>query len=803
MRRLETRIIALFVLLLLAMQLGALVITNATVANNVQASLVDKLRADERVLARLVELDRSRLVHAARGLAEDGALRDAIATRDPVAMQRLLARADAQAETQLTLLIDGDGQVLADVLPDSLAGFPFPLQALLAAAPEQGEASTIARLHGGLYQVVVVPVRQAARPAWILLGFSIDDEDTRLLHDLVGVDATYLTRDPEAGWQIVTTTLAPRGADELVTLLDAHPVEPTPDPVLWTLQDDGYLTTIQRPPDFGGQPTLIVLQRSVREHVLPSRQLEHELLEFAALATLVALACCIWVARGIVRPLRTLAAVARRVAAGEYGERIEIDRRDEIGDLAVAFDQMQDGITEREQKILDLAYRDALTGLPNRTLLGDRLEQALAIARRTASPVCLLAIDLDRFKEVNDLLGHRGGDALLVEVAARLKSVFKRTSDTIARMGGDEFAVLLPTEGPGEAPALVRALLRNLETPFVFEGHVVDIRASVGIAIHPEHGDDHATFSRNADSAMDVAKRTKSGYAMYDPQAERLSVERLSLMSELRCAVQRDEFVLFYQPKRELRDRGVLSVEALVRWQHPVRGLVGPDAFIPFAEQTGVISLITEWVLAKALTQRLAWNDEGLETRIAINISTRDLTARRFPIMVAALLCRHDCPASCLTLEITETSILSDPGLALANLQRLHELGCSLSIDDFGTGYSSLAYLKRLPVDELKIDKSFVMTLATESSDAVIVRSTIDLGHDMGLRVVAEGVETEEVLRQLDEMGCDVVQGYLIGRPLTATALRRWVEDAMPVGRQAPAPEAPVQPILRPERSVA
>ena len=773
MRSLEARIVVLFAVLLLAIQLGALVITHVAGLDNTRSRLGDKLLSDGRVHERLITLDRERLTQSAHVLVENASFVEAVRARDRARVSRLLARQDTLAGSQIAMLVGNDRQVVADVLPDSLVDQPFPLRGLMEAAEAQGEASGIVTLHGGLYQVVVTPVEAPARIAWLVLGFSIDDEDTRLLHELVGLEVSYLTHG-EDGWQIATTTLAPGVASALVARFDKSPLKAHAEPITWDIQGDEYLTMVLPLESFGGRPSLAVIQRSLRDYMQPFRKLEKQLLEFAGLTMLFAILCCIWVARGIVRPVKALATFARRIAGGEYGQPLDIERADEIGDLAAAFDQMRDGITERENKILDLAYRDALTGLPNRTLLTDRLGQALATSRRVDRPVALLMIDLDRFKEVNDLLGHRGGDALLIEFATRLKQVFKRTSDTIARMGGDEFAVLMPTEGKEEALMLVQSLLRNLETPIPFEGHLVDVRASIGVAVFPEHGDDLASFARNAESAMYVAKRDTCGHAMYDPQIERLSVERLSLMSELRRAVEEDQFVLFFQPKREIRDSSALSVEALVRWQHPVRGLVGPDAFIPFAEQTGVISIITEWVIRAALAQCREWRIGGLDARVAINISTRDLIATSFPTMVGALLEKFGHPARNLTLEITETAILGDPELALRNMQRLHALGCRLSIDDFGTGYSSLAYLKRLPVHELKIDKSFVMNMTTDSSDAVIVRSTIDLGHNMGLQVVAEGVETLDVLHQLREMGCDVAQGYLISRPLNAVALQRW-----------------------------
>ncbi len=436
------------------------------------------------------------------------------------AIAKLLTREDTLASSQLALLVGTDRRVEADVLPGSLAGTPFPLPGLIEATEKQGEASAIVPLLGGLYQVLVVPVEHPSRLAWIVLGFSIDDEDTRLLHELAGLDVSCLTRSKDADWEVVTSTLSNDLSSALVARFDAKPMERSPEPTTWMTADDEYLTMVLLLESYGGQQTVTVIQRSLHAYMQPFRILERELLEFAGLSMLVAILCCIFVARGIVRPVKTLPTFARRIAGGEYGERLQIEGRDE----------MRDGITEREKKILDLAYRDGLTGLSTRTLLG-----------------------------------HPGGDALLIEFASHLKEVFKRSSDTIARMGGDEFTVVMPTEGQDDALMLVLALLTNLEEPFMYDGHLVDIRASIGTAAYPDHGDALETVSRNAESAMHVAKRDKTGYSIYDPQCERVSVERLSLMSELRHAVEHDEFVLFFQPKREIRDSSALSVEALIR----------------------------------------------------------------------------------------------------------------------------------------------------------------------------------------------------------------------------------------------
>ncbi len=429
------------------------------------------------------------------------------------------------------------------------------------------------------------------------------------------------------------------------------------------------------------------------------------------------------------------------------------------------------------QEIEHQALHDALTELPNRLLFADRVQQALLAAGREASCVAVMLLDLDRFKEINDTLGHQSGDLLLQQLGPRLQSAL-RASDTVARLGGDEFAVLLPTVAdPAAALATASKLLHALEEPFAIDGLVLELEASVGIAVFPEHGSDTQTLLRRADLAMYVAKEAHADTVLYDPEHDHYSPARLTLVADLRRALQKRELTLYYQPKASVEDGGVRTVEALVRWQHPERGLLPPADFIPLAEHTGLIRPLTLYVLEAALRQCRAWQDEGLALGVAVNLSGRDLLDLNLPDEVAALLAESGVPADKLELEITESTILTDPLRARAVLTRLSELGVSLAIDDFGSGYSSLGYLKRLPVDVLKIDKSFVMQMTTDENDAVIVRSTIDLGHNLGLTVVAEGVESEQVLDELARLGCDVAQGYHLSRPLPADALADWLRS--------------------------
>jgi diguanylate cyclase len=422
------------------------------------------------------------------------------------------------------------------------------------------------------------------------------------------------------------------------------------------------------------------------------------------------------------------------------------------------------------------AMHDALTGLPNRAWMHLQLGEAIAAAERLGQSCSLLLVDLDWFKEVNATLGREAGDAALREVTRRLLEALAGRA-MVARHGGDEFALLVPGSDAQAAASVAERVLHSLAGAAQFEDREIPIGASIGIVAYPAHGADPETLLRHAELAMYSAKRTRGSFATYSADDARESAERHALIGDLRHALEDDELVLYYQPKVDCHSRRLAGVEALARWRHPALGLVGPDRFIGLAEETGLIAPLTRWALNAALRQARLWLDAGLDIPIAVNLSAADVQEATLPALIGDLLARWDVPARLLSVEITEGALLANSELALDVLLRLKQVGVVAALDDFGSGYSSLGYLKHYPVHELKIDRSLVTDLVREARDRTIVRSTVELGHSLGLVVVAEGVEDEATLAMLDSLGCDLAQGYLVAQPMPAARLTQWASE--------------------------
>ena len=769
-QRLQTRIIIFFVALLVLVQVLAFTFVNAANSRNAQTKVEEELNVGQRVFARQLEQNAEKLKLSARVLAADFAFREAIATHDTGTIASVLANHGARIGADAMVFIELDGTVISDTLRPQSEARPFEYPALIK-ANKNGASASMEVLDGRAFQLVAVPVLAPLPIGWVVMGFAVDDSLARDLRQLTELEVSFAL-DAPTGWHVLASTL--NGAEQKALLADMPARSAKVTRLVMNIEGDDHQALVIPLDDNDNARIVAVLHRSLDSALAAFERLRFTLIVLAGFSLVLSIVGSVAVARSITRPLETLASAAARIEHGDYVEPVNLQRADEIGVLASSLNHMRSGIADRERRILKLAYEDPLTDLANRSRFNNALEQAIAQAAQGAARLTILMMDLDRFKYVNDTLGHGVGDHVLREVSLRLQHTVLG-AECIARLGGDEFAILVKHAGETDLTDTARRIISALDTPILYEGQPLDVGTSIGIAHFPEHGNDAQTLVRNADIAMYAAKRNKTGFAVYDPHYDTSQQEHLSLLGELRRAVERNELRLYYQPKVSLHSAHVTAVEALIRWEHPTRGLVPPALFIPFAEHTGYIKLLTRWVIREAVRQCGAWLREGLTLQVSVNISARDLMNRDLPELVAELLAEHDVTPGLLCLEITESGFMEDPVHAQKVLDRLAELGVKLSIDDYGTGYSSLSYIMKLPVQELKIDQSFISRMATDAEISTIVRSTIDLGHNLGLQVVAEGVEDAAVWNMLRTLGCDDAQGYFMSRPLEPAALASWI----------------------------
>ncbi len=761
-RSLQRRIVFVFVgLLALVMALILLLVTGSN-ERIVAAETQSELAAGSRVFTLLIDQNRRQLETAATVLAADFAFREAIATQDRPTMRSVIRNHGLRIGAEVMMVISPQGQLIAETQPEFREPRRFPFPDLLSAAMSEGKSNGFREMADGtLHQFVLVPILAPKLIAWVAMGFLVDDPWAQGLSEMTGLAVSVIRRGGAEPHVLASSFDASRRG----ALADALRQFPQEIPPALSIGGEHY-QTVQLPL---GQGASAVLQRSIEQAQAPFQTLQRVLWAIVLVGTAVFAVGSVMLARRIVRPVNELAEAARRIEAGDYAEPVPILPPDEIGHLALSFDRMREKVASREQKILKLAYEDTLTGLPNRTRFLETFDQL-----PHGSQGAVVVLNLDRFALINSALGHLVGDRLLNAISPRFRPVLP-ADGLVARLWGDEFVFLLPGAERASATQFGKAVLAILQEPVTLDGQRLDVGGSLGIALCPGDGVAGVTLLQRAQSAMYTAKRRQSGVAFASEMGDPPAHEQLSLIGEMREALVRNEFLLYYQPKLDLHSRKIVSAEALIRWRHPQRGLVPPLQFIPFAEQTGFIREITPWVLETVAAQTMQWRKDGLCMVPSINFSARDLLNPGLVDHMRGVLASYGLPADGLCIEITESALMEDPELALAHLCALAELGVKLSIDDYGVGQSSLAYLKTLPVHELKIDQTFVRSIADSPKNAAIVRSTISLCHELGLKVVAEGVETAEDLDWLVRNACDTVQGYGLARPMPAQDLPAWI----------------------------
>jgi len=796
--RLASIFVGLFFLVLLVTFFAVYKATTYNVVGQIKEQLIYSNGTFERHLS-----DRAkRLSENAAILTADYAFREAIAAHDPATSLSVIRNLGARIRADRIMLVSLEGTIIADTRRPAQSPVDFPYMPLIETAEENDIAESIIVLDERLYDFVIVPVLAPIPIAWIGIGIEVDNAMTHDLRSLspLALDISFLQHQDRQGWRVIASTLHPSLQDALPDVLSATAI-PLADvnvsdrdmphlkngvsPNIRRLAGNDYVTLVtSRLTPAYSPPAIALLQYPLEKALSAYQPMFFWLKVLSVLGLLFSALGCILVARSISKPVLTLVDAASRIEHGDYQQAIQLKQKDELGRLALAFNGMMDAIAEREEKILYQAHHDSLSGLPNRLQLEQTLREQINQATHKKEKLAVILIKIERLHEINNTLGHQIGDQLILKIRDRLL-LLSRQGDTLAHLTKNTFILLSAGTATDEFLLLAKKVKGLFEEPCAIDDINVDIHLRLGLSFFPQHGDSSKALIQKADVAMYSALQAGKPFAIYDSEKDTFRRDHLSLMSELRQGLLNDELELYYQPKIDLLKNVVTHAEALVRWNHPTKGFMSPDTFIPLAEQSGHINKLTIWALEHAIRQCSTWNKNGHDMSIAVNISVKDLLNKALPDIIVTMLSQFQLGAECLVLEVTESSIMNDPEIALSVLTKLHGLGLRVSIDDFGTGYSSMEYLKKLPADILKIDKSFVMDLAQNKDDEILVRSMIQLAHNLGLKVVAEGIEDEKALAILSTNSCDYVQGFFISRPLPVDAFNEWLNTSTWGGRQA------------------
>lgn len=731
--------------------------------------VVAKSVFDQLVAQRFTQLSDSVTV-----LAADFGFRQAAATGDEPTIASVLENHSVRVGADLSVLIDLDGNLLARSGEAPGLGSGPDWRELVTQLRRDDFIQSVSAIDERPYQLVAVPVMAPEKISWLMMGFAIDDELVSELKAITGLDLTFFGPS-NAGYPVAATTLDAAHGNQLQSAVERLANVGNTQLQSLALAEEDFLALVEV---FGADPArlLAVLQLSLTEAFAPYERLKLQLLSIFAAILTVAVAIGVRVARGLTGPIERLSEAARRIGEGDYAVHFDVEGQDEVGRLGRTLTFMRTEIAERERRIVYQSHHDELTGLANRYLAADRLGQSIARARRDGDECCVALLDLNRFKAINDSLGHPVGDQVLRKLAFRLESTI-RSGDTTARLGGDDFLIVFDSLDPEACARLLRRdILPVLSQPVEVGDMHVQMSVSVGVAAFPRHGKDADELIRRAEIAMYEAKGSQEVLKLYEAGSDEGHLRQLAIVADLPRALENGELRVHYQPQAAMRDGAELHAEALARWVHPKFGNVSPEEFIGVLERSGNIGQLTAWLLDTVGAQAARWREAGFDVQVSVNLSALDVMSPELTGLVGRCLTRHNLRPSNLALEVTESAIMSDPVHAIARLGELRATGHRIAIDDFGTGYSSLGQLRQLPVDELKIDKSFVMHLSEGSEDALIVRSTIDLAHALGLEVVAEGVETEQAWDFLDALDCERVQGYYLSKPLTAEQYTRRLE---------------------------
>ncbi len=770
-RHFQARLILFFGMLFVVISIVTILLVQNAIRSNIFEQARFQLTATNEIFNRRMGDTSDALAGGSALLASDFGFRQAVATDDRATTLSALHNLADRIKADRVLLVSLDSEILADTAAPIQATRapekPFQFPDMIDTADEKGRATATTVIDGKVYELVVVPVLAPLPVAWIVVGIESGD---KFLVDLqhattVPVEITFAYQDQTKVWKAPATTLSSNLKDILLTHLDSGSANA---PQLLPMGGSEYVTLVAPLAGPREAPQAnVILQYSLDVALDPYRSLFLLLIGLAVAALVGSLGGAAFIARSVTKPIRILDEAAKRIQAGRYTEKIAVTQLDEIGRLSETFNQMMTGIAEREDRIAYQARHDSLSGLPNRMSFEGHVADMIIERQENRKSFSVVLVQIGRFSEIINTLGHDTADQLVRKIGKTLRQIVPQ-SNAVARHASNIFALALDTDDAVAVHLIVDRILNLFDKSVSVAGFNIDISATVGEARFPDHGATARTLMQHADTAIYEAKQANRAYAVYDPQSDPHRPERLSMMGELREGLDKGQFKFVFQPKVDLATETITAVEALIRWNHPERGFMAPDLFIPLAEQTGNIRKLTAWALAAAVKQSRSWADRGINIKIAVNLSAHDLGNRDLPAEIANLLAAYDVSPGRIILEITESAVMQDPLHALQVLKALSDMGLTLSVDDYGIGHSSLAYLRKLPVQEIKIDKSFVMKLADSRGDQILVKSTIELGHNLGLRVTAEGVEDRASLEILQNLGCDTGQGYFISRPIPA-----------------------------------
>ncbi|MCK6252274.1 GGDEF domain-containing protein [Pseudomonas fragi] len=762
--------ISLFLALLLLLVIGVVYFAVKAVTITVASDQAqEQLKTGTRVFERFMDLRWRRIQYGLNWLTNDSDFREATINGSPSLIEHALQEFEVSLHGSELFVLDLDGNIITSTLKGLPPGQVFPYAKALRLARRNTQTMVIGVLAGRPYMLVQGVVLGPLPVVRVISGMPMDDVFAHELSSLSNLEVSFMTvKQGESG--ILSSTQPDFMSASIVEFVQEH----TPGAAVHFSEFHGQrflgqMLQLANSGDPDNGQVMAVLQSPLDQTMQAFNSLDRKFLWISLGALLASLLGALWLARAVSRPVSLLAEAAQRIGRGNYETRVELTRRDELGFLARAINAMQSGIAVREQQLAHNALHDPLTGLPNRALAMERLGSAIS-ARRS---VVLIYLGIENYRVINEGFGPEGVELIMRE-SARVMLDALRERDTAARITGNEFLLLLESTQIDVGVAMADRLYALLKRPLSIDGHEVALEVCMGIAIYPLNGQSAEELINRAAIARRDAAALPGYLQVYQQDRDLAHQRQIQLIRDLRSAASEGQLQLHYQPKMDIRSGHVRQAEALLRWQHPELGMVSPAEFIPLAERTGSMFLLTGWVIEEGIRQLAEWNRKGLHLQLSLNISAEDLHGETLLMTVERLLKRYQLSAEQLIFEITESTAMRDPEHSLSVLEKLRDGGISLSVDDFGTGYSSLAHLKRLPVQELKIDQSFIRNLDETSEDAVIVRSTIEMSHNLGLKVVAEGVEYQHTLELLERWHCDTAQGYLISRPMDVVAFEAW-----------------------------